>query len=171
MGKFRRSEKDYYYLDSTKRRWERKRHFFSPLQRGMLWQKLSQQRVARKQCHLLWSVPELSPQPGHSRGVWLLVPHTVTRLGWWAGEGESVCACLTTSSCSNVPDVLPDVPAEAAGTPPWYHQPRHKLPAPVHKLLLPCPRATLQSKAIIECTKHTIDLPTFLAGHITWSQI
>lgn len=29
MGKFRGSEKDYYYLDSTERRWERKRHFFS----------------------------------------------------------------------------------------------------------------------------------------------
>lgn len=33
MGKFRGSEKDYYYLDSSKRRWERKRHF-SPCTEG-----------------------------------------------------------------------------------------------------------------------------------------
>lgn len=28
MGKFRGSQKDYYYLDLTERKWERKRHFF-----------------------------------------------------------------------------------------------------------------------------------------------
>jgi len=50
MGKFRGSEKDYYYLDSTKRSRQRKSHFF-PLQWGRLWHNPFQQRIGRKRCH------------------------------------------------------------------------------------------------------------------------
>lgn len=54
MGKFRGSEKDYYYLDLTARRWERKRHFFS-LQQGVPWQESLQQGAGQKQCSVIWA--------------------------------------------------------------------------------------------------------------------